>query len=97
MVDSFGDKGTEDIFEVRKNKATRKILPVALHKLAKRKLNFIAVAVELHDLKVPPGNMLEALKGNLRRFHSIRINEQWRVIFRWSRGNASEVKIVDYH
>ena len=97
MIDSFGDKGTEDLFEVRDTKAARKTLPVPLHKLAKRKLNFIAVAVDLNDLKVPPGNKLEGLKGNLKGFHSIRINDQWRIIFRWNRGNASEVKIVDYH
>ena len=97
LIDSFGDQGTEDIFEVRSTKAARKTLPVSLHNLAKRKLNFIAVAVDLNDLKVPPGNRLESLKGNFKGFHSIRINDQWRVIFRWNRGNASEVKIVDYH
>jgi toxin HigB-1 len=97
LIDNFGDKGTEDIFEVRKTKSSRKVLPVSLHRLAKRKLNFIAVAVELNDLKVPPGNKLEALKGNLKGFHSIRINDQWRIIFRWNRGNASGVQIVDYH
>ena len=97
MIISFGDKATEDIFEVKKTKAARKILPPPLHRLAKRKLNLVAVAVELNDLKVPPGNKLEALKGNLKGSHSIRINDQWRIIFRWNRGNASDVKIVDYH
>ncbi len=97
LIENFGNKSTEDIFEVRDTKAARKILPAHLHKLAKRKLNFIAVAVELNDLKVPPGNNLEGLKGNLRGFNSIRINDQWRIIFKWNRGNASDVEIVDYH
>jgi toxin HigB-1 len=97
LINNFGDKGTEDIFEVRNTKAARKILPAPLHKLAKRKLNFIAVALELNDLKVPPGNKLEGLKGSLKGFSSIRINVQWRIIFKWNRGNASDVEIVDYH
>ena len=61
------------------------------------KLSQLAAATEMEDLKVPPGNRLEALKGDLRGFHSIRINQQWRVIFRWKRDTATDVQIVDYH
>jgi toxin HigB-1 len=64
---------------------------------AKRKLEAINAAVSLEDLKVPPANRLEKLKGNLKDFNSIRINEQWRVIFRWVNGEAHDVRIADYH
>ena len=64
---------------------------------AKRKLEAINAAVRLDDLKVPPANRLEKLKGNLKNFYSIRINDQWRVIFRWVNGEAHDVRITDYH
>ena len=71
--------------------------PADLHRVAQRKLQYLNVAAVLSDLKVPPGNRLEALKGDLRGYHSIRINDQWRVVFRWNDGNAEDVKILDYH
>jgi len=64
---------------------------------AKRKLELLNAASRLQDLMVPPSNRLEKLKGRLARFHSVRINDQWRIIFRWSDGEAHEVRIVDYH
>ncbi len=72
-------------------------LPTELRRTARRKLLYLHDAAELKDLRVPPGNRLEALRGNLKGFHSIRINEQWRVTFKWDKGNAYEVQIVDYH
>ena len=63
----------------------------------RRKLLYLHDAAELRDLRVPPGNRLEGLKGNWKGFHSIRINDQWRVVFRWEGGNAFDVQIVDYH
>ncbi len=65
--------------------------------MAWRKLDMLHNARILQDLRVPPGNRLEALKGDLMNFHSIRVNDQWRVIFRWHEGNADEVRIMDYH
>jgi proteic killer suppression protein len=64
---------------------------------ARRKLVHIHSAVSINDLRVPPGNRLEKLSGSLNGFHSIRINDQWRIIFRWSDGNANAVEIIDYH
>lgn len=95
MIASFGDAGTEDLFHgVESTRARRwkAILPAAL-----RKLDLINAAHVLDDLKVPPGNRLEQLKGDRAGFHSIRINQQWRVIFRWKDGAAHGVSIVDYH
>ena len=68
-----------------------------LRRIARRKLLYVHDASELKDLRVPPGNRLERLKGNRQGFHSIRINDQWRLVFRWTSGNAHEVAIVDYH
>jgi toxin HigB-1 len=64
---------------------------------ARRKMLYLHEAAELADLRVPPGNRLEALKGQRKRFHSIRINDRWRVVFRWEHGSAFEVAVVDYH
>lgn len=66
-------------------------------RVARRNLQYLHEAADLRDLKSPPGNRLEGLKGDLKGFHSIRINDQWRVVFRWSGGNAFDVQIVDYH
>jgi proteic killer suppression protein len=68
-----------------------------LHRAARRKLQYLLEAADLRDLKSPPGDRLEGLKGDLKGFHSIRIKDQWRVVFRWSGGNAFQVQIVDYH
>jgi len=68
-----------------------------LRRIARRKLLYLHDAVELKDLQAPPGNRLEVLKGDRKGFHSIRINDQWRIVFRWQRGQVLNVQIVDYH
>ena len=68
-----------------------------IQRVALRKLLILDAAARIEDLRVPPGNRLEALQGDLRGFHSIRVNDQWRIVFSWSDGNASEVRVVDYH
>ena len=93
MIVSFGDKETQRVWEGFWIKRPSK--PV--QEVARRKLRMINNAVDLNDLKVPPANRLEKLKGNLNKFYSIRINDQWRIIFKWAQGNASEVAIIDYH
>jgi len=92
MIRSFGDKRTEALF---RDDFVRQFQGIA--RPAKRKLEAVNAADRLEDLMVPPSNRLEKLKGNLRDFHSIRINDQWRVIFKWINGEPYEVQIVDYH
>lgn len=96
MITSFSDKTTEAIFHGTKNKDTRKIDPILLAKV-ERKLDLLNAAAQLKDLKIPPGNKLEALSGNYRGFHSIRVDKQWRIIFKWSNNSAEQVEFVDYH
>jgi proteic killer suppression protein len=96
MIESFGNSLAEDLFDDRLSKATR-VFPAGLRRVARRKLLYLHDASELKDLRVPPGNRLERLKGSWDGFHSIRINKQWRVVFRWSGGSAFEVQVVDYH
>jgi toxin HigB-1 len=96
VIESFGNALAEDLFDDRNSKAT-KGLPQELRRAARRKLQYLHEAADLRDLKIPPGNRLEGLKGDWKGFHSIRINDQWRVVFRWSGGNAFDVQIVDYH
>ncbi len=96
MISSFGSKLTEDIFYDRKTKETRKF-PSELYRVARRKLLYLYEAEGLKDLRVPPNNRLEALKGDLKGYYSIRINKQWRVVFKWSNQSASNVRIMDYH
>ena len=96
MIQSFGDKRTEDLFQGISSRETRKF-PADLIKVAVRKLDMLNAAYQLEDLRSPPGNRLEALKGDLKGFYSIRINDQWRIIFQWQNGNVLAVKIVDYH
>ena len=96
MISSFGDEATEDIFHGENTKTARRI-PVLIWKTAFRKLDMLNATHELRDLLVPPGNRLEALRGTLAGKHSIRINDQFRIVFRWKDGNASEVRITDYH
>lgn len=96
MNESFGNAVTEDLFDDKRSKATR-TFPNELRRVARRKLLYLHEATNLTDLRMPPGNRLERLKGDLKEFHSIRIDDQWRVIFRWSDGNAYEVQIIDYH
>ena len=92
MIRSFGDKRTQTLFQ---DEFVRSFQDVA--RPAKRKLEAINAASRLEDLTVPPSNRLEKLKGALKDFYSIRINDQWRVVFRWHKGEAYEVRIVDYH
>ena len=96
MIVSFGNALAEDLFDDRHTKITRGF-PPGLRRAARRKLLYLHDAAELNDLRVPPGNRLERLKGNLSAMHSIRINDRWRLVFRWRSGNAFEVRIVDYH
>ena len=86
----------EDLFDDKTTKATR-AFPANLIRGARRKLLYIHEATNLRDLRAPPGSRLESLKGDRKGFHSIRINDQWRVVFRWSAGNAFDVQIIDYH
>lgn len=93
MIKSFADKSTQDLFDREK---VRKLPPEIL-KTAYRKLLIIDAAENLEDLKIPPGNKLEKLSGDLQGKYSIRINDQWRIVFNWSNNNAFEVEIIDYH
>ena len=96
MIESFGNRLAEDLFDDRHTKSTRQF-PPELRRVARRKLLYLYDAAELSDLRSPPGNRLEALKGNWKGFHSIRINDQWRVVFRWESGAAHDVQVIDYH
>ena len=96
MIASFGDESTEDIFNGENTKAARRI-SVEVWKTASRKLDMLNAAHELRDLMIPPGNRLESLRGTLAGKQSIRINDQFRIVFRWKDGNAHEVRITDYH
>ena len=96
MIESFGNGLAEDLFLDRRTRATRSFPPDLL-RLARRKVLYLHDAAELADLRVPPGNRLELLTGRRKGFYSIRINDQWRVVFRFERGAAFEVAVVDYH
>lgn len=96
MIASFADQAAEALFHGQTGKAIRRI-PSDIRNVALRKLDMVNAAQELQDLRVPPGNRLEALKGDLRGKHSIRINDQWRIVLRWENGDAHEVEIEDYH
>jgi len=96
MIESFGNTLAENLFDDKRTRATRSF-PPELRRAARRKLLYLHDAAELRDLRVPPGNRLEGLKGDWKGFHSLRINDQWRVIFRWQGGNAFDVRIIDYH
>ncbi len=93
MIRSFKSREAEALF--KRNHAPR--LPAAIERAAFRKLRMLHRAQTLQDLRVPPGNRLEVLKGARKGQHSIRINNQWRICFRWIDGDAHEVEIVDYH
>lgn len=93
MIKNFGDSETEKIWKGIRSKK----LPSEIQSVARRKLRMLNSSQNINNLRVPPDNRLEKLKGNLSEFHSIRINQQWRVIFKWDIDNAYEVAIVDYH
>lgn len=92
MIQSFADADTEELFRDEKN---RRFSPIA--RVALRKLFQLNRAGKLTDLVVPPGNRLEPLKGDLSGLHSIRVNDQWRVVFRWTETGPADVAIIDYH
>ncbi len=96
MIQSFADETTADLFRERSTKDARRI-PRDLWRVVSRKLKMLDVAQRLSDLRSPPGNRLEVLKGNQRGRHSIRVNEQYRVTFRWEGNHAYEVRCEDYH
>ena len=93
MILSFAEKETERIW---KGEVSRR-LPITIQSIARRKLRMINNARRLDDLRIPPANRLEALNGDMRGQHSIRVNDQWRICFRWSEAGVSDVQIVDYH
>lgn len=97
MIASFRDRGTEDVFEGSDTRNARRTCPRALWRVARRKLDQVNLARNLLELAVPPGNRLEVLRGVRARQHSIRINDQYRICFRWEGENAHEVEITDYH
>lgn len=97
MIYSFQDQASEDIFNGVNSSAARRACPRQLWKIAARKLEQLDSTESLEDLRVPPGNRLEALKGNRKGQYSIRINEQYRVCFVWQDNSAHDVEIVDYH
>jgi toxin HigB-1 len=96
VIASFGDSSTADLYHgIRSSRARR--FPSEILAAALRKLDYLNAAVSLNDLRSPPGNHLEMLHGDWRGFHSIRINKQWRIVFRWSDAQAHDVQIIDYH
>lgn len=96
MIQSFADETTADLFRERNTRSARRI-PRDIWRVAQRKLKAIDVAARIDDLKIPAGNRLEALKGDQVGRHGIRINDQYRVTFRWEQGHAYEVRVEDYH
>jgi proteic killer suppression protein len=96
VIVSFGDRVTEAIFHGERPKASARLPPQIL-RVARRKLDILNAAHVLTDLRVPPGNRLESLRGDLRGMHSIRINDQWRIVFRWTDAGPAEVRIRDCH
>ena len=93
MICSFGDRLTQRVWEGLRARR----LPIEVQQVGRRKLRMLNSAQTLQDLLVPPANRLEKLKGNLVDFYSIRINDQWRIIFLWHQGKAERVQIIDYH
>ena len=93
MIVTFDCKETEKIWN---GNVSRKF-PREIQQTGRRKLVHVNSAIDVNDLRIPPGNRLEKLKGNYTDYYSIRINQQWRIVFIWNQGNAHEVKIVDYH
>ena len=96
VIQSFADETTADLFRERNTRSARRI-PREIWRVTQRKLKALDVAARLEDLTIPAGNRLEALKGDQAGRHSIRVNDQYRVTFRWEQGHAQEVRIEDYH
>jgi proteic killer suppression protein len=93
MIISFGNSETEQVWIGDRVKK----LPMEIQNIGRRKLRMLNNSVDIADLRIPPANRLEKLSGKLKDFYSIRINDQWRIIFKWNAGNAFEVEIIDYH
>ena len=93
MIASFGSSQTQQVWFGNRVKK----LPVEIQNVGRRKLRMLNNSVDIADLRIPPANRLEKLSGKLKDFYSIRINDQWRIIFKWNAGNAFEVEIIDYH
>jgi proteic killer suppression protein len=93
MIISFGSKETKKIWEGEIVKS----YSLEIQETARRKLRMLHNSQDLQDLMIPPSNRLEKLKGNLKDFYAIRINDQWRILFKWNHGNAEQVEIIDYH
>ena len=93
MIASFGSSQTQQVWFGSRVKK----LPVEIQNVGRRKLRMLNNSVDIADLRIPPANRLEKLSGKLKDFNSIRINDQWRIIFKWNAGNAFEVEIIDYH
>lgn len=93
MIKNFGDKESEKIW----NGVRSKKLPNDIQNIARRKLRMLNNAQDINDLRIPPANRLEKLKGDLTEYHSVRINRQWRIIFKWKNSDAYDVRVVDYH
>ena len=93
MIISFGNSETEKVWSGERIKGLSK----EIQEIGRRKLRMLNNSVDLADLRIPPSNRLEKLSGKLKEFYSIRINNQWRIIFKWNAGNASNVEIIDYH
>lgn len=93
MILTFGDKDTESIW----NGERVKNMPIEIQNVGRRKLRMLNNSQTINDLRIPPSNRLEKLSGNFKDFYSIRINDQWRIIFQWNEGQSEQVKIVDYH
>ena len=96
MIQTFGNRLAEDLFDDKQTRETRRV-PDGLRRVARRKLLYLHDAAELNDLRIPPGNRLEALKGDWKGYYSIRINDQWRVVFKWENNSAHKVQVIDYH
>jgi len=93
MIISFDDKVTKKIWEGERVKG----IPVEIQQMTRRKLRMLNNSNNMADLMIPPSNRLEKLKGNLKDLYSIRVNDQWRIIFKWNNGNLESVKLLDYH
>ena len=93
MIVSFGDKTTQKIWEGERVKG----FATDIQEVTRRKLRMLNNSIDIKDLMIPPSNRLEKLRGNLNEFYSIRVNDQWRIIFKWENGNAQLVELIDYH
>ena len=93
MIHNFGSKETEKVWNAIRSKK----MPSEIQQIGRRKLRMLNNSQDLQDLKIPPSNRLEKLSGRLKKYHSIRINNQWRIMFIWDNGNAFEVEKIDYH